>query len=291
MTNRLELNWKLDGFVDEQCYYCSETAFTAETKPEPKVVLVGDLRTYVDTDIESGKIYYVAVGSVKNGVEKLSSISAISTDSDAYLDQVILLMHFDNSFKDEISQTNLEDIGIISYVPGEFNLGAQFTAATGTNYLRKPNTDGIFSFTGKFTIEFSFKHTESIAMYKNILICGQSTAPGGLAVWVNNGKIIVAQAYGPEFLTSNMIINQNSIYKIAITRDEFNVVRLFINGVLDKATTSSIDFSFSNSSYLHIGNFPNGGGGVGWIDELRITKGACRYTANYIVSSKPFPNP
>ena len=66
MTNRLELNWKLDGFVDEQRYYCSETAFTAETKPAHKAVLAGDVRTYIDTDVEVNKTYYIAIGSVKN---------------------------------------------------------------------------------------------------------------------------------------------------------------------------------------------------------------------------------
>lgn len=72
MTNRLELNWKVDGFVDEQRYYCSETPIDPENLPVPKAVLAGDVRAYVDTDIEVGKIYYVRVGSVKNGVEKLS---------------------------------------------------------------------------------------------------------------------------------------------------------------------------------------------------------------------------
>ena len=79
MTNRLELNWKLDGFVDEQRYYCSETQFAAETKPVPKFVLANDVRTYVDTAVETDKTYYVAVGSVKNGVEKLSNIVRKST--------------------------------------------------------------------------------------------------------------------------------------------------------------------------------------------------------------------
>ena len=79
MTNRLELNWKLDGFVDEQRYYCSETPFTAETKPIVKAVLANDVRSYVDATIEVGKTYYVAVGSVKNGVEKLSNIVRKST--------------------------------------------------------------------------------------------------------------------------------------------------------------------------------------------------------------------
>lgn len=79
-TNRLELNWKLDGFVDEQRYYCSETPFTAETKPAPKVVLANDVRTYSDTTVEIGKTYYVAVGSVKNSVEKLSDIKIVASE-------------------------------------------------------------------------------------------------------------------------------------------------------------------------------------------------------------------
>lgn len=73
MTNRLELNWKLDGFVDEQRYYCSETTIDVNSLPTPKAVLSGDVRTYVDTDIEVGKTYYTAIGSVKNAVEKLSA--------------------------------------------------------------------------------------------------------------------------------------------------------------------------------------------------------------------------
>lgn len=82
MTNRLELNWKLDGFVDEQRYYCSETPIDPENLPTPKAVLAGDVRTYVDTAIEVGKTYYICVGAKKNNVEKLSSI--IRKDATAY---------------------------------------------------------------------------------------------------------------------------------------------------------------------------------------------------------------
>lgn len=79
MTNRLELNWKLVGFVDEQRYYCSETPIDSENLPVPKAVLVGDVLTYVDTAVEAGKDYYVAISSVKNGVEKISEIVSVST--------------------------------------------------------------------------------------------------------------------------------------------------------------------------------------------------------------------
>lgn len=74
MTNRLELNWKLDGFVDEQRYYCSETPIDPENPPVPKVILAGDIRTYTDTDIDADKTYYVCVSSVRNGIEKVSDV-------------------------------------------------------------------------------------------------------------------------------------------------------------------------------------------------------------------------
>ena len=79
MTNRLELNWQLDGFVDEQRYYCSETPIDLEDLPTPKTILAGDVRTYTDTAIESDKTYSIAFGAVKNGVEKLSTVVSIST--------------------------------------------------------------------------------------------------------------------------------------------------------------------------------------------------------------------
>lgn len=66
-------NWDLDGFVSEQRYYCSETPIDPLNLPVPKAVLAGDVRTYIDiVGVEKGKQYYLAVGSVKNGIEKLS---------------------------------------------------------------------------------------------------------------------------------------------------------------------------------------------------------------------------
>ena len=77
MTNRIELKWNLDYAVDEQRYYCSETAIDVNNLPVPKAVLANDVRSYIDAAVEVGKIYYVAIGSVKNGVEKLSDVLSV----------------------------------------------------------------------------------------------------------------------------------------------------------------------------------------------------------------------
>ncbi|CAM2990725.1 LamG-like jellyroll fold domain-containing protein [Acinetobacter celticus] len=90
MTNRLELNWKVDGFVDEQRYYCSETSIDPLSPPLPKATLASDVRSYIDADVVIDKMYYVAVGSVKNGIEKLSGVFQVYTD-----DRVVSILHFE----------------------------------------------------------------------------------------------------------------------------------------------------------------------------------------------------
>lgn len=79
MTNRLELNWNLDGFVDEQRYYRSEAPIDVNNLPVPRAVLAGDIRSYTDTAIELDKTYFISVGAVKSGSEKLSAVASVNT--------------------------------------------------------------------------------------------------------------------------------------------------------------------------------------------------------------------
>ncbi|MFH7767570.1 hypothetical protein ACE01R_16415, partial [Acinetobacter sp. BSP-28] len=89
-------NWDLDGFIDEQRYYCSETPIDLLNLPVPKAILAGDVRTYTDFSITAGVTYYICVGSVKNGVEKLSDI-VVMTARDEYWANVTSLLHFNGA--------------------------------------------------------------------------------------------------------------------------------------------------------------------------------------------------
>lgn len=77
--------WDLDGFVNEQKYYCSLTPMNPTSMPAAKAVLAGDVREYTDTAIAAGQTYYIRIGAVKNGVEKISNETIISIDSYASL--------------------------------------------------------------------------------------------------------------------------------------------------------------------------------------------------------------
>lgn len=79
MTNRLELNWKVDGLVDEQRYYCSEAPIDTLTPPIPRAIFTGEIRNYVDYDLIENKSYHIRMSAIKNGVEKFSEELTVST--------------------------------------------------------------------------------------------------------------------------------------------------------------------------------------------------------------------
>lgn len=83
-------------------------------------------------------------------------------------------------------------------------------------------------------------------------------------------------------------ISLNTFTKVAMTFDG-TTYRLFTGGVLRISTTTLLkDFSVSN---MFIGARPGEGQFMaGRIDNLRLTLGVCRYTANYTPLTTPFPS-
>jgi hypothetical protein len=94
-----------------------------------------------------------------------------------------------------------------------------------------------------------------------------------------------------NILVSSTTISLNSWTHVSVTRDSSNTVRCFINGTLAGTLNN-----YSNSLTLEGGTGPNiksltvgcyrsdswyVSPFVGYIDDLRITSGAARYTANF----------
>ena len=78
-------------------------------------------------------------------------------------------------------------------------------------------------------------------------------------------------------------------YHLAVTRNG-NTLRVFIDGV-QSGTFTGTQAIFNSSRQLSIGADESGGTALsGYIDDLRITKGVARYTANFTPPTAPFPN-
>lgn len=90
-------------------------------------------------------------------------------------------------------------------------------------------------------------------------------------------------------LVSGTNLSTATWYHLAVTRAG-NTYRLFVDGTQVATTTSSITIH-DNANSLFIGTNTDGSTSSvnGYIDDLRITKGVARYTANFTAPAAAFP--
>lgn len=280
MTNRLELNWKLDGFVDEQRYYCSETPINTNTPPAIKTVLAGDIRTHIDTSIAPQQRYYTMIGSVKNGVEKFSGEIEVFTFHE-YANTYLRLK------SDTIDQgTNAKTF---------INNGVSFTAGksifNGSQYLQSTQKSFDFAFENQpFTIEAVVSVQtggggtliDMRDVYQN-----QSTITESYANLVVVNPMNMGWSNGSVFHSAAYTFTPNIEYAVSITRDALNKLRFFVGGQKIFETTDTTNIIGSRYLHVGVGRLQNGnleGGFKGTMRDLRITKGTAKYSSDYIIT-------
>jgi len=154
-----------------------------------------------------------------------------------------------------VSESAYLDIPTLSFAVGEsFTLEAWLykTSRDGTGY------SNIFSGGGPNQFGYDLTTESTIFMY---IAAGFGVAESGTAVTYNNWL------------------------HLAWTRDGATC-RAFVNGVQQGTGTRSEAFTISR-----IGATSSGAQTVGgYVDELRITKGIARYTANFTPPAAPFPD-
>ena len=300
MTNRFELNWKLDGFVDEQRYYCSETPIDIENLPVPKAVLAGDARTYIDTDIEVNKTYYVRVGSVRAGIEKLSA--EIFVTADAYVTHVISLLHFDDNLTDEKGILTYMGVDSITY-----NSNAKFGKSLGLSdrkgLIATRSTEiqlGSYDYTIEcFVLAKSFTKNIVDPVIFSIgnnndagnqeIIFGIEPTTGQLFYRVYQDGVYIVH----DIKTLNAL-QLNQWTHVAITRSGLSHY-IFIDGLKMASYDVLSNYALENRAVdliiggiISVGSNRNWGRFDGLIDEFRFTKGIARYTENFDPPTIPF---
>ena len=299
-TNRLELNWKTDGFVDEQRYYCSEMPIDPDNLPVPKAVFAGDVRAYTDTDVDAGKTYYVRIGSVKNGVEKISS--EVSVIADAYSAYVISLLHFDDNLIDEKEIFTYTPIGSISYSSNaKFGKSLDLSSrkgllTTSSAQIQLGDLDytiecfiNAASFTKNIVepVIFSIGNNNSAGNQEVILGVDSATSKAFYRVY-EDGTYIVRD------IKSSAALLLNTWSHVAITKSGVSHY-IFIDGILMTSYDVLSNYALENRAVdLIIGGIISTGSNSNWgrfdglIDEFRFTKGIARYTENFEPPTIPF---
>ena len=209
---------------------------------------------------------------------------------DYYWDNTVLLMHMDGAdngvvFTDEKGKA-VTAVGsaVTKISTKKFGSASGYFGGSGNYLTIPPSTDFNFGI-GDFTIEFWLNATILDAGgLHDVLVHNVS---GGMQLLFVANKLRYNIAYVAGLLDTTTVFSTNTWYHVALTRTS-GTTRWFINGVLDSTLLNDTNTWNLSSSF-------SVGGGVhsftGYLEELRITKGVARYTANFTVPTQQFIEP
>ena len=222
-----------------------------------------------------------------------------SIEADAYFPQTSLLLHMDGTN----ASTSFVDSGPnalavtasgnaqISTAQSKFGGASAYFDGNGDQLTLPANS--VFAFgTGDFTIEFWVYSTETVSSTRCMFDTRTSGSDSGGIFIRNNGTggYLFGQASNTIASTGNTVRTPNAWGHLALVRSGTSM-NLYFNGTSVASATNSNNFSTNN---CRISGFVGATGSteafLGYIDELRVTKGVARYTSNFTPRAKAFPD-
>lgn len=227
--------------------------------------------------------------------------------ADPHYANVSLLLHFDGAngsttFTDSSpSPKTVTRVGsgVISTAQSLFGGASYAGGNNSSNYLTIPSSSA-FDFTaGDFCFETAV-YLNSVGGSLGTIIWTKSEDTGftPFNVGITADQKVRFRAYSttPALvveLTSTASIALNAWQRISFTRSG-TTFRAFLEGVQFGTATGVAASLYTSASLVSIGNFqPTAETRFkldGYLDEMRITKGAARYTADYTLAAAAFPN-
>jgi len=240
---------------------------------------------------------------------------AIIEATDPHWENVSLLLHMDGSnnsttFTDSSINRNVNSVSVngnakISTAQSKFGGASAVLDGTG-DFLTVPDTTAN-NLPSDFTIEawvYFSAYSASFAGLFGAFLVGNYKGPSGAG---NQGWQLRVNGTASSYTTINVYtgvtdltfsagtLALNTWHHIAVSRSGSNL-RAFANGTQAGSTATNSDSLTHNLTItrnLRVGEIDDGTykfGLNGYIDELRITKGVARYTANFTPPTAPFPD-
>jgi hypothetical protein len=140
------------------------------------------------------------------------------------------------------------------------------------------------------TIEFQFRPTTSVGSKAILTSNWPGNATQSISIGWNGSSISARLASNTGVNTGNLTLD---VWRhIALARAGAQL-SIYVDGVLAATTAIASNASSISSLFIGLANAAFGWGNGAmecFIDELRITKGVARYTANFTPPSAPFPD-
>jgi hypothetical protein len=206
---------------------------------------------------------------------------------------VSLLMHMDGTngsttFIDSSSNalTITPNGGVqISTEQSKFG-GASVLLNTDSKFLGIPS-GSLFQFPGDFTVE-CFVYPTAFTQLLTAIEIGDFTNGVLIRAWSSTASTIFVN--NTSLGSASSFISLNTWHHLALTRQGTSV-KYFIDGTQRlTATVSGTVNSTAAASRIGKINITTDQGMRGYVDEVRITKGVARYTADFTPPTAPFPD-
>ena len=239
---------------------------------------------------EAGTTYSLRIYGTANAVIK--SVDGITTTSYVWSDysaSTVALLHFNGAngsttFTDESGSTWTAVANAqLSTAQAKFGT-ASLLLDGATDYISRSGA-ALAAATGDFTIESWVYLTAGNTGDRVIVATGNASACLTIGL-LGNKFVCTAYAVGYD-ATSVTSIPTGQWVHLAAARSG-TTLRLFINGVVD--VTATVSRSYSSGGPMVIGG--QGAGSAytlfGYIDEVRVFIGTCKYTANFTPATTEF---
>ena len=202
-----------------------------------------------------------------------------------------LLLGFTNAgVIDNAMQNNLVTVGTsqISTIVLKYGTGSLAFSGSGA-WLTAPNATVLQLNTGDFTIE---GWVQVNAIGTAYAIVSKGAASTGWSVNITSGNKLQF-SYTATALVGATSLIAGAWYYFAVVRSgsgSGNLV-IYLNGTADATSGGAVTDNFNQTNILYVGASRTGTTPLnGYIDELRITKGVARYTANFTSPQQAFPS-
>jgi hypothetical protein len=198
-----------------------------------------------------------------------------------------LLLNFTNAgIIDNAMMNDLETVGNAQISTAQSKFGGSSMLFDGTgDWLTTVNSTQLNFGTGDFTVEM-WVYTSNLAAFQTLIDARASNSTLPWALFIDNtGKPYWYDASGTQL--SSTAISSNTWTHLAVSRSG-STLRMFLGGTQVFSGTNTN--SQNSTGVFYIGrNFDNNALYIGYIDDLRITKGVARYTANFTPPGSAFP--
>jgi hypothetical protein len=200
-----------------------------------------------------------------------------------------LLLNFTNgAIFDNAMMNDLETVGDAQISTSVVKYGTGSLAFDGTgDYLKIPYSPNLQFGTGAYTFEF-WLNTSSVSQW---LVFNAETDTGIRFYVQSDGTLELDEqvANVDHNIYSTATVNDGAWHHIALSRASGAGTKMFVDGVYQSQQAAV--YNFSNASPYYIGVRSSLSGYLtGYIDDMRITKGYARYTANFTPPTAAFPN-